>query len=69
MPVAKIRRRDGSVAFIERAQGACLSCRPRRIGAGRMRKGVKLVGMGNGVLYATREDADGLIWLQRYALP
>lgn len=41
----------------------------RRIGAVRMPKGVKLVGMGNGVLYATREDADGLIWLQRYALP
>lgn len=35
----------------------------------RMPQGMALVGMGDGVLYATREDADGLVYLQRYALP
>jgi hypothetical protein len=39
------------------------------VDAVRMAKGVKLVGMGKGVVYATREDEDGLIYLQRYPLP
>lgn len=41
----------------------------RRVDAIRMPKGIALIGMGDGVLYATREDADGLIYLQRYPLP
>lgn len=41
----------------------------RRVDAVRMPKGVRLVGMGNGVLYGAREDDDGLLWLQQYRLP
>lgn len=41
----------------------------RRVDSIRMPQGMALVGMGDGVLYATREDADGLVYLQRYALP
>lgn len=41
----------------------------RRVDSVRMPKEIKLIGMGNGFLYATREDADGLIYLQRYELP
>ena len=41
----------------------------RRVDSIRIPTGITVVGMGDGVLYATREDADGLIYLQRYALP
>jgi hypothetical protein len=29
-------------------------------------RGRRLVGLGQGTLYATRTDADGLQWLERY---
>jgi hypothetical protein len=35
----------------------------------RLPKGERLVAMGRGVIYTTREDADGLVYLRRYALP
>lgn len=41
----------------------------RRIDAIRLPRGVRLVGMGRGVLYGAREDGDGLLHLQRYPLP
>jgi hypothetical protein len=41
----------------------------RLVDAVRMPKGVRLVGMGRGVLYGAREDEDGLVHLQRFALP
>lgn len=41
----------------------------KRVDAVRLPKGTKLVGLGKGVFYATREDEDGLIYLQRYPLP
>lgn len=41
----------------------------RRIDAVRLPSGVRLVGMGKGVVYAVREDEDGLQHLQRYPLP
>lgn len=40
-----------------------------RVGAVRLPKGVRLVGMGRGVLYGAREDEDGLVHLLRYPLP
>lgn len=39
------------------------------VDAVRLPKGTKFVAMGKGVFYATREDEDGLIYLQRYELP
>lgn len=41
----------------------------KRVDAVRLPKGTKLVGLGKGSLYATREDEDGLVYLQRYPLP
>jgi hypothetical protein len=41
----------------------------KRIDAIRLPAGVKLLGMGRGVFYATREDGDGLVHLLRYPLP
>lgn len=35
----------------------------------RLPKGEKLVAMGRGVVYTTREDEDGLVYLRRYPLP
>jgi hypothetical protein len=41
----------------------------RRVDIVRLPKGSKLVAMGRNVLYTTREDADGLTYLQRFPLP
>ena len=41
----------------------------KRIDAIRLPAGVKLLGMGRGVFYATREDGDGLVHLLRFPLP
>lgn len=41
----------------------------RLVAAVRMPKGVVVVGMGKDVLYGTREDEDGLLYLRRYPLP
>jgi hypothetical protein len=41
----------------------------RLLEAIRLPKGEKLVAMGRGVLYTTREDGDGLLYLRRYPLP
>jgi hypothetical protein len=41
----------------------------RRVDAVSLPPGVRLLAMGHGVIYATREDADGLVQLLRYPLP
>lgn len=41
----------------------------RLVDAIRLPKGLKLIAMGKGVLYGTREDEDGLIYLVRLPLP
>ena len=41
----------------------------RRVDAIRLPAGVKLLAMGRTVIYATREDGDGLVHLLRYPLP
>lgn len=46
-----------------------LDANGRRVDAIVFPKGVTLVGMGRGVLYASRADEDGLLFLQRYRLP
>ncbi|MEI2721627.1 MAG: hypothetical protein V9E87_16130 [Gemmatimonadales bacterium] len=46
-----------------------LDARGKRIDVIRLPPQVTLVGMGRGVLYATREDDDGLLHLLRYPLP
>ena len=46
-----------------------LDAQGRPVDAVRLPKGMRLVAMGNGVLYLTREDEDGLLYLRRYALP
>lgn len=46
-----------------------LDANGRRVDAVRLPAGVRLVGMGKGVLYVTKEDDDGLQHLLRYPLP
>ncbi|MBK7596315.1 MAG: hypothetical protein IPJ11_14010 [Gemmatimonadetes bacterium] len=46
-----------------------LNAQGKHIDAVRLPPQVKLVGMGRGVFYATREDGDGLLHLLRYPLP
>ncbi len=46
-----------------------LDAQGRPVDAVRLPKGMKLVAMGKGVVYLTREDEDGLLYLRRYALP
>ena len=41
----------------------------KRVDAVKLPAGVRLLAMGRGVFYATREDADGLLHLLRYPLP
>jgi len=60
-----VRERSGSAG--ERHD--LLDADGKLVDAVRMPKGVRLAGMGKGVLYGAREDEDGLIYLQRYPLP
>ena len=41
----------------------------RRVATVRLPAGVRLLGMGRGVLYTTSENSDGLVHLSRYPLP
>jgi hypothetical protein len=56
----------------QRAKGErfdLLDANGRLVDAVRLPKGTTLVAMGNGTWYGTREDADGLVFLQRFPLP
>lgn len=71
----RIDSRDRAWAHVSHADATMgerydlLDASGRRIDAIVFPRGVTLVGMGRGVLYATRADEDGLLFLQRYRLP
>jgi hypothetical protein len=74
-PVIRIDSRQRAwVLVTDPAQGTgdrydLLDANGRRVDAVRLPRGVRLAGMGSGVLYAVREDEDGLLHLLRYPLP